>query len=65
VPYLGFQLLMFAAVRLFVEERKTHLNVAAANERLLTLQAELVDKSRIEERLRIAQDLHDTLDTIS
>ena len=61
VPYLGFQLLMFAAVRLFVEERKAHLNVAAANERLLTLQAELVDKSRIEERLRIAQDLHDTL----
>jgi signal transduction histidine kinase len=61
VPYLGFQLLMFAAVRLFVEERKTRLHVAAANERLQTLQAELVDKSRIEERLRIAQDLHDTL----
>jgi signal transduction histidine kinase len=61
VPYLGFQLLMFAAVRLFVEERKTRLNVAAANERLLALQTELVDKSRIEERLRIAQDLHDSL----
>jgi signal transduction histidine kinase len=61
IPYLGFQLLMFAAVRLFVEERKTRLHVAAANERLMTLQAELVDKSRIEERLRIAQDLHDTL----
>lgn len=61
VPYLGFQLLMFAAVRLFVEERKTRLHIAAANERLVSLQAELVDKSRIEERLRMSQDLHDTL----
>jgi signal transduction histidine kinase len=61
VPYLGLQLLMFAAVRLFVEERKARLSVAAANERLVKLQDELVDKSRIEERLRISQDLHDSL----
>jgi len=39
-PYLGFQLLLFAALR---------------------LQSELAEKSRAEERLRIAQDLHDSL----
>jgi signal transduction histidine kinase len=39
-PYLGFQLLLFAALR---------------------MQSELAEKSRAEERLRIAQDLHDSL----
>ena len=39
-PYLGFQLLLFVALR---------------------LQSELAEKSRAEERLRIAQDLHDSL----
>lgn len=61
VPYLGFQLLMFVAVRLFVEEHDMRQRVAATNEKLLALQTELIAKSRVEERLRIAQDLHDSL----
>ena len=46
-PYLGFQLLMLAAVSAYRD--------------LLRAQAALADKSRIEERLRMAQDLHDSL----
>jgi signal transduction histidine kinase len=46
-PYLGFQLVMLAAVRGYAD--------------LLRAQAALADKSRIEERLRMAQDLHDSL----
>jgi signal transduction histidine kinase len=46
-PYLGFQLLMFWAVRLYAEGRR--------------LQGELLELSRIEERLRITQELHDSL----
>jgi len=61
VPYLGFQLLMFMAVRLLVEEHDMRQRLAVTNEKLLALQTELVDKSRVEERLRIAQDLHDSL----
>jgi signal transduction histidine kinase len=61
VPYFGFQLLMFVAVRLFVEEHDMRQRIAATNEKLLALQTELIDKSRVEERLRIAQDLHDSL----
>jgi signal transduction histidine kinase len=61
VPYLGFQLLMFVAVRLFVEEHDMRQRIAVTNEKLLALQTELIDKSRVEERLRIAQDLHDSL----
>jgi signal transduction histidine kinase len=61
VPYFGFQLLMFVAVRLFVEEHDMHQRIAVTNQKLLALQTELVDKSRVEERLRISQDLHDSL----
>jgi signal transduction histidine kinase len=61
VPYFGFQLLMFVAIRFFVEEREMRQRVAVANEKLLALQTELIDKSRLQERLRIAQDLHDSL----
>jgi signal transduction histidine kinase len=46
-PYLGFQLLMFLGLQLHAEARR--------------LQAELQEKSRIEERLRITQELHDSI----
>jgi signal transduction histidine kinase len=46
-PYLGFQLLMFVGLQLHAEARR--------------LQAELAEKSRIEERLRITQELHDSI----
>jgi signal transduction histidine kinase len=61
VPYFGFQVLTFSAVRLFVEERTTRERLADTNETLIRLQTEIVNKSRVEERLRIAQDLHDSL----
>jgi signal transduction histidine kinase len=61
VPYLGFQVLTFSAVRLFVEERTMRERLAATNDTLIRLQTEMVNKSRVEERLRIAQDLHDSL----
>lgn len=60
-PYLGFQILMFAAVKLFVDERRARDKLGKANETLLRLQSELAQKARIEERFRIAQDLHDVL----
>jgi signal transduction histidine kinase len=60
-PYLGFQLLMFTAVRLFADERRARKQLAEANDALRRLQAELAEKTRVEERLRIAQDLHDSL----
>ena len=60
-PYFGFQLLMFAVVRLFTEERRMSEEVGRANAELLRMQAALAEKSRVEERLRMAQDLHDSL----
>lgn len=60
-PYLGFQLLMFAAVTLFVETRRANAQLANANRDLVRLQEALNEKTRVEERLRIAQDMHDIL----
>ncbi len=60
-PYLALQLLMFAAVKLFVDEQQAREALASANETLLRLQTELAQKARLEERWRIAQDLHDVL----
>ena len=60
-PYLGFQLLMFAAARLFARERSVREELGEAHQTLLLLQSELANKSRMEERLQIAQDLHDSL----
>ena len=60
-PYFGFQLLMFAVVRLFTEERRTREEVVRAHAELVRVQGALAEKSRVEERLRMAQDLHDSL----
>jgi signal transduction histidine kinase len=60
-PYLGFQVLMFAAVTHFVEARRANAQLANANRDLVRLQDALHQKTRIEERLRIAQDMHDIL----
>jgi signal transduction histidine kinase len=51
-PYLGFQLLMYAMARLLVEER-------AMSTELLELQQQLAHKSRLDERMRMNQELHD------
>ncbi len=60
-PYLGFQLLMFAAVTLFAEARRANAQLANANRDLVQLQDSLNQKTRVEERLRIAHDMHDIL----
>jgi signal transduction histidine kinase len=60
-PYFGFQLLMFAVVRLLTEERRMREEVVRANAELLRMQCALAEKSRVEERLRLSQDLHDSL----
>ena len=59
--YCGFQVLMFAAVRMFTDERRMREELARANAELLKMQGALAEKSRLEERLRMAQDLHDSL----
>ena len=61
LPYFGFQLLMFAIVRLFAEERRMREEVVRAHAELVRMQGALAEKSRLEERLRIAQDMHDSL----
>lgn len=61
LPYFGFQLLLFAVVRLFTEERRMREDVVRANEELVRMQSALAEKSRLEERLQMAQDLHDSL----
>jgi signal transduction histidine kinase len=61
LPYFGFQVLMFVALRLFTEERRMREEVVRAHAELLRMQSALAEKSRLEERLRLAQDLHDSL----
>jgi signal transduction histidine kinase len=61
LPYFGFQLLMFAVVRLFTEERRMREEVVRAHAELVRMHDALAEKSRLEERLRMAQDLHDSL----
>src|ERR1700683_3712165 len=61
LPYFGFQVLMFAVVRLFTEERRMREEVVRAHAELVRMQGALAEKSRLEERLRMAQDLHDSL----
>ena len=60
-PYFGFQLLMFAVVRLLTEERRMREEVVRAHAELLRMQGALAEKSRVEERLRMTQELHDSL----
>jgi signal transduction histidine kinase len=60
-PYFGFGLLMFAANRLLREEAETRADLALANDELTRAQAEVKRATRLDERLRIAQNLHDSL----
>jgi signal transduction histidine kinase len=53
-PYLGFQLLAFFVADLLARE-------ARAREELRAAQARLAETSRLEERVRIARELHDAV----
>ncbi len=58
-PYLGFQLLMYGIARLLVEERAMRAQLEASHLHLLELQRQLAHKSRMDERMRLTQELHD------
>jgi signal transduction histidine kinase len=60
-PYLGFGGLMFVTTRLLREEAETRSYLASALEELRRAQAALAAQARLDERLRIAQGLHDSL----
>jgi signal transduction histidine kinase len=59
-PYLGLQILLFMAARLLARESTLRMSIQDAHGQLLALQHQLADRTRIEERLRMTQDLHDT-----
>jgi signal transduction histidine kinase len=58
-PYLGFQFLMYELARMLMEERATRLQLEGYNRDLIELQQQLATKSRLDERLRMTQELHD------
>ncbi len=60
-PYFGFGMLMLVATRLLREEAETRVSLSRANEELVRAQAELNRAARLDERLQIAQNLHDSL----
>jgi signal transduction histidine kinase len=57
----GFQLFALASSVLAARERAARQKLAAAHNELLATRARLAESSRVEERLRIARDLHDAL----
>jgi signal transduction histidine kinase len=60
-PYLGFQLVAFFTFHLMARETAARAALSAANAELRAVQEILAASSRMAERLRIAQDLHDAL----
>jgi signal transduction histidine kinase len=58
-PYLGLQLLTYAMARSLSQERALREQVEASNVQLHELQKQLAQTSRLDERMRITQDLHD------
>lgn len=57
----GFMLFAAASSFLVRSEAAARAELASANSELLATRAMLVETSRVEERLRISRDLHDTL----
>jgi signal transduction histidine kinase len=60
-PYLGFQLVAFFIFNVMAREVAARAALVAANAELRAVQHILTDSSRMAERLRIAQELHDAL----
>ncbi len=61
LAYAGFQVFALGRSWLELRERLARQQLAAANAELRGTQALLAESSRIAERLRISQDLHDSL----
>jgi signal transduction histidine kinase len=60
-PYIGFQVFGFLVFRLLARETTARHALATSNAELLQLHAQLAERSRTDERLRLAQELHDAL----
>jgi len=59
-PYLGLQVLMFVAMRSYAKERALRIELESAHTTVLDLQRQLTERTRLAERLRMTQELHDT-----
>jgi signal transduction histidine kinase len=59
--FAGFQAFAIAAMSLAISERSARQDLSRANAELHATRALLDESSRVDERLRISRDLHDTL----
>lgn len=59
--FLGFQLFALATSALTQSERHAREALAVSHAELQATRAKLIEQSRLEERLRISRDLHDTM----
>ena len=60
-PYVGFQVLTFLMVQLLAREAAARESLSRANAELLATRERLAESARLEERLRIARELHDAM----
>lgn len=60
-PYFGFQLLAFFLADLLAREAAARRDLADANAALSRTQRRVVEHGRLEERMRIARELHDAV----
>jgi signal transduction histidine kinase len=60
-PYLGFQVVAFLVFSTLRRETAARRALAVSNFELRRLHAQLAEQSRLDERLRLAQELHDAL----
>jgi signal transduction histidine kinase len=60
-PYVGFQVLTFLMIQLLAREAAARESLARANADLLAARERLAEGVRLEERLRIARELHDAM----
>jgi signal transduction histidine kinase len=61
VTHLAWQLLAFATGLVVTSERAQRAEIARANQQLRAAHALLADRARLEERVEIARELHDSL----
>jgi signal transduction histidine kinase len=60
-PHVIWQLWAFAVGLVVATEGRSRAELARFNRRLIEAQAQLADRARLEERVDIARDLHDTI----
>jgi signal transduction histidine kinase len=60
-PYLGFQVLAFLVLEVVGRETRGRLELARANAELVSTRELLAESARLNERLRIARELHDAM----